>query len=206
MLAIGFGSPQRSRAVLDDLAAVHRQVRGRTADGRPYTAMDPELQQWVLSTLVDTVLVVERRYLGRLTERDRERYYDETRAMSEAFGIPERLVPEDLRAFRDYMGDTVAALAPDDASRDIARSLLQPGLRWVPDVAFLPLDWVTLELLPTRMRRQLGLADLTPAQLAAVRGVQVASQRTLPHLPQALAANPLNRRAIAGRRRRPVPA
>lgn len=200
MLAIGFGTPERRRAVLDELAEVHRSVRGRTSDGRAYTAMDPALQQWVLATLVDTVMEVERRYLGRLREVDRERYYDETRVMADAFGIPDRLVPGDLRAFREYFADTVASLAPDDDSRTITKSLLQPGLRWVPDAAFVPIDWVTLELLPTRMRRELRLRDLTPGQLTAVRAAQVASRRTLPLLPEVLATNPLNRRAIAGRR------
>ena len=95
---------------------MHRAVRGRTRDGSPYSALDPELMYWVLATLVDTVMVVERRYLGRMRRVDRERYVHESRALADAFGIPERFVPEDLRAFRDYMAGRVAAIRVSELS------------------------------------------------------------------------------------------
>jgi len=196
MLTVGFGSPARREEVLADLRRMHTAVRGRTEDGSAYSALDPRLMYWVLATLVDTVLVVERRYLGRLCERDREQYFDESRAVAEAFAIPERFVPEDLATFRTYMADTVAGLQPSDASREITTTLLQPGLRWVPDSALVPLDWVTLELLPTTMRHRLHLGDLSPAQLAAVRGARRLSRSTLPRLPRRLAQNPLTNLAI----------
>jgi uncharacterized protein (DUF2236 family) len=197
MLTIGFGTPERREAVLEDLRQVHGRVRGRTTGGAPYSALDPQLMYWVLATLVDTVLVVERRYLGRMRRIDRERYVDESRALAEAFGIPARHVPEDLRAFRDYMAERVAAIQPDDDSREITRTLLQPGLPVVPDLAFAPLDWITTELLPTTMRHRLGLSDLHPAQLAAVRSARAMSRVTLPLLPPQLSVSPFASRALA---------
>ena len=200
MLTIGFGTPERREQVLEDLRGMHRAVRGRTRDGSPYSALDPELMYWVLATLVDTVMVVERRYLGRMRRVDRERYVDESRALADAFGIPERFVPEDLGAFRDYMAGRVAAIQPDDDSREITRTLLQPGLPVVPDLAFAPLDWITAELLPTTMRHRLGLADLSTPQLAAVRSAQVMSRATLPLLPPQLSVSPFAARALSGAR------
>lgn len=196
MLTIGFGATEQRDTTLEGLRQMHAGVRGRTEDGAPYSALDPALMYWVLATLVDTVLVVERRYVGRLRDRDRERYFDESRAMADAFAIPERLVPETLREFDQYVADTVESLRPSRASRDIARSLLQPGLRWVPDTAFVPLDWVTLEMLPTTMRRRLHLGELSPAQLAAVRGAQRMSRAALPRLPRQLTLNPITNRAV----------
>lgn len=193
---IGFGSPQRRAEVLAELHRIHAGVRGRTAGGEPYSALDPALMYWVLATLVDTVLVVEERYVGRLGERDRERYYEESKLVAEAFGIPDRFVPGDLSAFRGYVADRVASIRPDDASREITRSLLRPGLAWVPNAAFVPLDWITLELLPTRLRRELGLADLTPTQLRVVRGARAMSRVTLPRLPDALATSPFAARTL----------
>lgn len=193
---IGFGAPERREQVLDDLRRMHAGVRGRTAEGRPYSALDPALMFWVLATLVDTVIEVERRYVGRLGERDRAAYYAESVRVAEAFGIPDRLVPGDLAAFRAYMAERIAAIRPDRASRQITRSLLEPGLAWVPNAAFVPLDWVTLELLPTRMRRELGLDDLGPAQLRVVRGAQAMSRVTLPRLPDALATSPFTARTM----------
>lgn len=198
MLTIGFGSPARRDEVLAELRQLHGGVRGRTGGGAPYSALDPELMYWVLATLVDTVLVVERRYLGRMRRADRERYFDESRAVADAFAIPARFVPEDLVAFRTYMDERVAALRPDDDSVDITRSLLQPGLPRVPDLAFVPLDWVTTELLPTTLRHRLGLSDLNAAQLAAVRGAQAMSRLALPLLPPQLSVSPFADRALAG--------
>jgi uncharacterized protein (DUF2236 family) len=199
MLTIGFGTPERREQVLAELEQMHRRVRGRTSGGSPFSALDPQLMYWVLATLVDTVMVVERRYLGRMRQVDRERYYDESRSIAEAFGIPDRFVPDDLAQFRSYMAERVAAIEPDDDSVDITRSLLQPGLPMVPDLAFVPLDWVTVELLPTTLRRRLGLSDLGVAQLAAVRSAQLLSRATLPLLPPQLTISPFAGRALASR-------
>ena len=148
------------------------------ASGFAYTdaALDPALMFWVLATLTDTVIEVDRRYLGTMRQRDREQFYDESLMLAEAFGIPEKFVPGDLAEFRVYMADTVRTLRPDDDSREIARSLLQPGLRWVPDLAFVPLEWITTELLPTPLRRRLWIDDLNSAQLAAVRSARAMSR------------------------------
>lgn len=200
MLAIGFAPPRRRTEVLGQLDRIHRRVTGATPDGTPYEASDPELQYWVLATLVDTVLEVERRFVGRLRERDRERYFEESTALAGAFGVPESLVPTDLRGFRDYMQDRFATLRPSSQSVDITASLMRPGMRFVPDPAFVPLNWVTATLLPARLRHELGVADLNPAELAAVRSSAVVLRATLPHLTGVLGANPLNGRAIRGRR------
>lgn len=197
MLTIGFGSPQRREEVLADLRQMHRRVRGRTLDGSPYSALDPELMYWVLATLVDTVMVVERRYVGRMRHVDRERYVAESVAIAEAFEVPARLIPQDLAQFRSYLAERVEAIDPDDDSRMITRSLLSPGLPMVPDLAFVPLDWVTTELLPTTMRHRLGLSDLNPAQLAAVRGGQAMARHTLRFLPPQLSVSPFAARALA---------
>src|SRR5688572_18421392 len=79
MTVISFGTETQARSTLDRLAAVHSRVRGTLPGGVPYSAGDPELQWWVLATLVDTVLRVERRYLGRLDPAARARYYEESR-------------------------------------------------------------------------------------------------------------------------------
>ncbi len=196
MLTIGFGTPERREQVLAELREVHGRVRGRTSDGAPFAALDPQLMYWVLATLVDTVMVVERRYRGRMRHVDRERYVDESRAMAEAFGIPERFVPEDLAAFRTYMAERVEEVRPDGDSIEIMRSLFQPGLPAVPDLAFVPMEWVTTELLPTTMRHRLGLSDLNATQLAAVRSAQAMSRLTLPLLPPQLSVSPFASRAL----------
>jgi uncharacterized protein (DUF2236 family) len=195
MLAVSFGTPERREAVLAGLEKAHAKVRGRLADGTEYDALEPERQFWVLATLTDTVIEVDRRYLGKMRPADRAAYYEESKRLASAFGVPDRLVPSDYDAFRSYMAERFATLQPTQQSRDITATLLVPRVRFVPGIAWLPLTLVTTELLPRRMRRGLRLRDLNPAELATVRAGQLAMRNSLAHLGGVLAANPLNGRA-----------
>ncbi len=196
MMVIGFGTPEAREKVLADLDRLHAGVRGRTVDDDPYSALDPRLMYWVLATLIDTVMVVDERYVGRLDEGAREAYFDESRAIANAFGIAEKHVPADLAAFREYMAERAETIRPSSTSREIARTLLQPGIRWVPDTAFVPLDWITLELLPSQLRRNLHLGALSPVQLAAVRSARRVSRTAIPLVPEQLTRNPFASRAL----------
>jgi uncharacterized protein (DUF2236 family) len=196
MLAISFGTPARREAVLAGLEKVHADVRGRLADGTEYDALEPERQFWVLATLTDTVIEVDRRYLGRMKPADRITYYEESKRLAGAFGVPASVVPADYDAFRAYMADRIARLQPTEQSRDITATLLAPRVRHVPGIAWLPLTLVTTELLPGRMRHELGIRDLSSVELATVRAGQLATRNSLARLGGVLAANPLNGRAI----------
>ena len=196
VMAIGFGSADQRRATLNGLNRVHSRVKGTTDDGDPYSAMDPDLQFWVHATLVDTVFCIERRYLRILTRTERGLLYAESTEMARALGIPDRHIPADLATFRSYMREMNESLVPTDQSRAVARSVTRPGLRFVPDPVLLPLNWVTIELLPRPLRRAYGYRDLTPPQLAAVRTGQVAARAALPRLPDAMARPPGTRQIL----------
>jgi uncharacterized protein (DUF2236 family) len=196
MLTISFASPERREQMLEHLRRGHARVTGTTADGEHYDANDPELQYWVLATLVDTTFEVERRYVGQLTRADRERFFQESKLIARAFGVPDELIPEDLDAFRAYVARQFETLEPSEDSREITRSLMRPGLPWVPDLSLVPLNWITTELLPARLRHLLGLPDLNTAELAAVRGARLMARSTLPRLHRALTVNPWNSRVL----------
>lgn len=186
VMTIGFGTDAERASMLDTLDRVHAGVAGTTAAGDPYTALDPELQFWVHATLVDTVLCIERRYLRILTRTERARLYLESVALAGALGIPDRQVPGDLDTFRAYMDEMNRSLEPSEQSRAVARSVLRPGLRLLPDPLLVPFAWATLEMLPRPLRRAYGYRDLAPPQLAAVRAGQLAARTTLPRLPEPL--------------------
>ncbi len=194
MLTISFASPQRREEMLEHLRSGHARVNGTTSAGERYDANDPELQYWVLATLVDTTFEVERRYVGVMDRGDRERFFQESKLLARAFAIPDEVIPEDLDAFRTYVARQFATLEPSADTLDIARSLMRPGLRWLPDQSLVPLNWITTELLPARLRHLLGLDDLNAAELGAVRSARLMARTTLPRVQQALAFNPWNRR------------
>lgn len=196
MLAISFAGPERREAVLAGLEKAHARVSGRLEDGSHYDALEPVRQFWVLATLTDTVIEVDRRYLGKMGPPERAVYYEESKRLASAFGVPDELVPSDYEAFREYMADRLANLVPTAASREIAATLMTPRVRHLPGFAWMPLTLVTTELLPRRIRRELGVRDLNTAELASVRAAQLAMRNSLAHLGGALTANPFSSRAI----------
>jgi uncharacterized protein (DUF2236 family) len=194
MLAISFGSPERREATLAGLERAHASVAGELADGTPYSALEPDRQFWVLATLTDTVIEVDRRYLGWMGPAERVAYYEETKRLADAFGVPSNLVPRDYREFREYFDGMVANLQPTEDSVDIATSLMSPSIPHVPGPAWVPLNLVTTDLLPSRLQHALGIRDLYPGELAMVRAAQVATRNSLAHLAGSWADNPVLRR------------
>jgi uncharacterized protein (DUF2236 family) len=194
MTVISFGSDAHARATLDRLAAVHARVRGTLPGGMPYSAEDPELQWWVLATLIDTVLRVEHRYLGRLDATQRAQYYEESRRMAAAFGIPDTVVPPGLGDFLDYMRRRVAALEVTDTARTVARGVLRPPVPLVGAPLGDLVALVTVDLLPARLRSAYGLAWDSRRRLA-VRGGQAAARTVLPRLPALMRTLPVMRPA-----------
>ncbi len=197
MLAISFGSPELRTETLARLERIHSAVSGTLEDGTPYSALDRDRQFWVLATLTDTVIEVDRRYLGRMRPADRTAYYEESKALASAFGVPDELVPDDYQAFRDYFAERVATLEPTARSREVAATLMRPRVPLVPGAAWLPFNLVTTDLLPRRLQRELGIRDLNAAELAAVRAAQVSMRNSVGHISGPLLANPLNGRAIS---------
>ncbi|MEZ5348200.1 MAG: oxygenase MpaB family protein [Microthrixaceae bacterium] len=194
MLVISFGSPQRRAEVLSHLERIHEQVRGTTPDGASYSAMDHDRQFWVLATLTDTVIEVDRRYLGQMRSRDREAYYEESKRLADAFGIPEALVPEDYGSFREYFARRVAALSPTEESRDITATLMTPGCRSCRGSPGCRSTWSGISCRPVAPR--VGHARSQLGELATVRAAQVSMRNSVGHISGALAPNPFNARAL----------
>src|SRR5438093_7563572 len=82
-LKIAFGDPGTSRAASDRLRRAHQRVAGADDRGQPYRALDPDLLLWVHATLIDTSLTMYERYVGALTARERELYYEEMKTLGE---------------------------------------------------------------------------------------------------------------------------
>lgn len=196
MIAISFGTAERREATLAGLERAHRAVAGELPDGTGYSALEPDRQFWVLATLTDTVIEVDRRYVGWMGPPERIVYYEETKRMASAFGIPDNLVPRDYREFREYFDGMVANLKPTQDSLDIATSLMSPHIPCVPGFAWVPFNVITTELMPRRLQHALGIRDLYPSELVAVRAIQLATRNSLAHLAGAWADDALNGRAV----------
>lgn len=182
-LAVIFGSREEAQAATAAIRAVHERVGGIAGDRR-YRADDPDLLLWVNATLVDTTLVVYERFVRPLSEDDRRRYYQESVVAAELFGIPLRVIPHDLDAFRAYLDamlDGPELRATDDARR-LVNDVLRPPLPVPLRLPTALVRHITLALLPQRIRELFGLRSGVRAR-AATAAASTFSRLALPLIP-----------------------
>jgi uncharacterized protein (DUF2236 family) len=205
---IGFGSRAEADAVTGQVRAMHRRVRGRTREqvgrhppGTPYRADDPELLLWVLFTLVDSALVVYRKYVGALTLREEAAYWEDYKVIGRLFGLRDSDLPRtlgDLAAYRRRMleGDE---LVVTDWARDRARKIvLEPPVPLVARPLLETVNFVTIALLPERIRAQYRFSAMPPAivRRALVNGgAEYIKRAVIPLLPDRLRLVPAARAA-----------
>lgn len=176
LYAIVLGTPEEAERVGAITRAVHTRVPG---------ADEPEAQLWVHATLIDTGLEMYERFVGRLSQRDQDAFYDDMKVVARYFDVP--WVPDTLADFRDYERETMANLRIGDDARAVARTVLEPpvpiGLG--PFVGALKL--VTVGLLPAQLREAYGFR-WTRAHAAVLRMQARSVRAVLPATPSIVRA------------------
>jgi len=170
--AIGFGSRRDADRVTAHVRAMHRRVRGTLPDavgpypaGTPYRADDPELLLWVLFTLVDSASVVYRRYVADLSRAQQEALWSDYRVVGRLFGLRDADMPATLRELGDYRramldGDR---LHVSRWARERARKIvLEPPIPWIARPLRDTVNFITIGLLPDRIRDEYGFAPVPP--------------------------------------------
>jgi uncharacterized protein (DUF2236 family) len=187
-----FGPREQAERATRRVRAMHRRVRGeltapagRFPAGTPYAADDPALLLWILATLVDSGLTVYQRYVRVLMRDERDAYWRDYRVFGRMFGLRERDMPASIEAFEDYVAHTVRHdLEVTDEAREVAvQIVLRPPvplhLRPLLEAA----NFVTVGLLPPRIRRQYGFR-WDPLRGLALRGhTEYARRLLVPFLP-----------------------
>ncbi len=201
-LAIVYGSTRTARAEIRRLNALHRTINGPVRDqaarerhGAAYQARDPELSMWVHATLVDSTIVAADAWLEPVSHERRQRYYEETRPIGRAFGIPDALLPADVDAFDEYVARMLVPggpIEPSATARSLARWVLRPplgpvvpALGWVPPPLYAWVLWPSVGLLPARVREGYGLR-WGPLEQAVSRGLVAGFRLWRPAIPPSL--------------------
>ena len=158
MAKLAFGSPEVSAAQAALLERMHRRVNGVTDDGEPYSALDADLLLWVWATLSDTALLMYESVRRPLSADKRARYYEESKLVAHACGVPADACPPTLDDFRAYFDRVVAEdLRVTAAGRAVAHATMVPPLpRPLGSVAAGPNKLVTAGLLPPTVRAEFG--------------------------------------------------
>jgi uncharacterized protein (DUF2236 family) len=153
-LALSFGTPGETRDAARQINRVHERVAGAG-----YSALDPDLLLWVHATLVDSAILTYRTFVGPLTPREADEYYQQAKAVGALLGIPRNHFPADHADFQGYLERMLAGPAtPDETGRRLAAAVLRPPIRLVPPFLFAPAAVITAGLLPERLRKAYGLS------------------------------------------------
>ncbi len=188
-LRIVYGTQDAARDEIRRLNQLHRDIRGPVVDpaarerhGASYRARDPELSLWVHATLVDSTIATYEAWIEPLPAKRRAQYYEETKPIGLAFGIPADRLPIDIDAFEAYLAGMLGPGGPvvvGDTARELADSILRPPLgpalgafgeglgsaaprlgAWldaIPAAAYEWLMWPAIGLLPLAVREAYGL-------------------------------------------------
>jgi len=169
LAATTFGPDEEARAVIDKIRGVHERVRGRAPDGRPYSAGDPHLLEWVHIAEIDSFLRAHQRYGSRpLDQEGRDGYVADTARVAGELGVldpprTEAELAERIEAFRPELAGSAEA-------RTTARFLLlNPPLALVARAPYALLAAAAVELLPGWARGPLRLPRVPIVEQTLVR-------------------------------------
>lgn len=202
-LAAVFGTTAEARAALRRIDRRHAPVRGLSASGVPYEAHDPRLLVWVQVTLVMTSLRLYELVLGRLSDADREAYWQEARFFAGELGATRDALPATFADVVVYERDMIAReVIPDATAISVANDVRRP-FTWLPAVVSWPLDAFSAMLVPEPLRSRLGLPWGGRERLWS-RGVVVVLRWLVPRLPRRIRVVPQARAYDARMRRAKV--
>jgi uncharacterized protein (DUF2236 family) len=179
LAATTFGPADQAQRTIDMIKRVHTRVVGTASDGRPYSANDPHLLEWVHIAEVDSFIAAHRTFgEKRLTDADYDEYVADMAVIATALGVVNAPTSQSelrsrLRAYRPELRSSAEA-------RDAARYLLlTPPLPVVIRPAYGLLAAAAVSLMPAWTRVPLRLPWFPVSERALVRPAGATLVRTL---------------------------
>lgn len=203
---IGFGSRRDADRVTAHVRTMHRRVNGGLAEsagtypaGTRYRADDPELLLWVLFTLADSATIVYGKYVRGLSRDEQLALWQDYRLVGRLFGLRDRDMPGSLAELEDYrcsMLDGDRLHVSDWARRRARKIVLEPPVPWQARPLLETVNFITIGLLPDRIREQYGFLPLPPPivrKALVAGGAAYVKRAVLPLLPGRLRLVPAAR-------------
>lgn len=167
-----YGS-ERAIAEGQRLQELHRDIKGTDAQGRRYSALNPEAYFWVHATVLEGALVFQEKFDRPLSAEEVDRIYDEWRRVGLMLGLRADDLPAGIDGFWRRFDEIKARLENNPVVQDVLHSgPARP--RWLP----LPQRWfdalnrpamklqrdIATWTLDDDLREKFGLAQLTHAE------------------------------------------
>lgn len=155
------------------LQELHRGIKGVDAQGRRYSALNPEAFYWVHATVLEAALIFQEKFDRPLSTSELDLMYDEWRRVGLMLGVGEQELPADIDGFWTRYHQISAKLENNPVVQDV----LHKGPKrpfWLP----LTQRWfdalnrpamklqrdITTWTLPADLREKFGLAQLTRSE------------------------------------------
>ena len=174
-----YGPRSRAEAMIARVTRRHAQVHGRTPEGQPYCATDPELLDWVRTTACFGFLEAYHAYAAPLDGAARDRFYAEGKPAAALYGTPATASSqaEQQALFERLDGQLRASPTIFEFLRIVRRMPALPApLRPLQGL----LVQASVQLVPAPLRERLGLGrawDLASWQDGLVRRAGAAMNR-----------------------------
>jgi uncharacterized protein (DUF2236 family) len=193
MSTVGFGSRADADRVTRRVRSLHRRYKVDKAD----------LLLWVLFTLVDSGLVVYQLYVDKLSDDEQAGYWEDYKQVGRLFGLRNRDMPDTLADLREYKREMLEGdvLHVSDWARRRARAIvLEPPVPWLARPLLETVNFITITLLPDRIRSEYGFSALPPAPVRralVAGGAEYVKRAVIPLMPESLRLVPAARREAA---------
>lgn len=174
-----YGPASAARKVIGGVNRMHAHVKGTTPNGEAYTALDPELLDWVAATAGYGFLTAYDRFVQPVSPEDQLRFYREGAVLAPLYGVQEApRSPQDFLAMMDRRAHRFEPHPIVDEFVAIIRSGRAAPI--VPGFLHRALARAAVSILPTPVRERLGLGpdlDLGRADRIALKLVARVAER-----------------------------
>lgn len=190
-----YGPRRKTEAMIGNVVALHDRVKGRTSDGEPYFANDPELLEWVQVTANFGFMEAYHRLVRPLSHAERDAFLAESRIGARLYGVdrpPATRAELDAR-FRS-MEDNLMPSPIILEFLDIMMSRARLPLPVIPPLQRV-LVRTAVDLLPDAIKRKLELERFGRVagwqRGVALRAASTTDRIVLPSLPAVVACRRL---------------
>ena len=208
MSTIGFGTREEADHVTSHVREMHTRVKGQDQGaGRHLPGRHALPRRPARPAAVGAVHAGRLRHRGlpqvrrRHVAREEAGYWDDYKVVGELFGLKRRDMPDtldDLHEYRREMLEGDVLLVTDWARRRAREIVMEPPIPWVAQPLLQTANFITIGLLPDRIRKEYGFLPLPPAPVrkaVVAGGAEYVKRVLIPFLPDRLRLVPAARAA-----------
>jgi uncharacterized protein (DUF2236 family) len=185
-----YGPKAAAQRVIQGVTRMHARVEGKTPAGESYRALDGELLNWVSATASYGFLNAYDRFVARVSDPDKRRFYAEAVPVAKLYGVEH--CPNSDQDFIAMMEHLAPRFEPHPIVNEFL-TIFETTSTGIPVPKFLrrAITRAAVSILPPLVREKLGLGhdyDLNPLSARLVRVLGALADRVpIPSAPPAAA-------------------